>query len=151
MNRDNNKNNTSSKANKNKRLIYFSIPLFILAALLLILRPWGTRPFANLSPEEIVSAEFFLVPPDITIHLTDREDIEELCEILKGLVVYREDDSGREYAGQLVQATITLQDGIIHTVGAYGSFLFLDGKCHRTKYEPSERMNSFGNRLRYSE
>lgn len=52
---------------------------------------------------------------------------------------------GRDYVGQLVQVTIALQSGEIHVIGAYGSFMFLDGRCYRTKYEPSERLNAFGN------
>lgn len=133
--------------NKKKLLISFAC-IILLVAVLLILKPWGTKPFKALSPQEITSAEIFLIPPEQTIYLTDSEQIAALCEVLQGLVIYQVDDSGREYDGQLVQATITLQDGSTHTIGAYGTFLFLDGTCYRTKYEPSERMNAFGNGLR---
>ncbi len=114
----------------------------------MILKPWGTKPFKALSPHEIVSAEIFLIPPEQTIYLTDSEQIAALCEVLQGFVIYQVDNSGREYVGQLVQATITLENGTTRTIGAYGTFLFLDGTCYRTKYEPSQRMNAFGNGLR---
>lgn len=136
--------------NKKKLLISFAcILLFVMV--LLVLKPWGTKPFKALSPKEITSAEIFLIPPEQTFYLTDAEQILTLCEVLQGLVIYQEDDSGREYNGQLVQATITLQDGTTRTIGAYGTFLFLDGTCYRTKYEPSQKMNAFGNGLRYND
>ena len=135
--------------NKTKRLIFLFGLSLLATAFLLLLKPWGTKPFKTLSPLDIVSAELFLIPPDQKILLTEQKEITELCEILRELVLYRQDDRGREYAGQLVQATITLQDGTVHTIGAYGTFLYLNDTCYRTKYQPSERMNSFGNRLRY--
>ncbi len=131
-----------------KRLMLILGLLFLAALLLLFLKPWGTKPFDTLSPQEIVSAEILLIPPDQTIPLSAQDKIAELCEVLRELVIYRVDESGREYDGQLVQATITLRGGKVHTIGAYGTFLFLDGTCYRTKYEPSERLNSFGNSLR---
>ena len=122
--------------------------ILLAATLLLYLKPWGTKPFANLTPEQILSAEVFMIPPDQTVFLHDRDEIAELYEILKEITIYEVDESGRDYDGQLVQVAIVLTDGTAHTIGAYGSFLFLDGVCYRTKYEPSERLNSFGNGLR---
>ena len=107
----------------------------------------GKKPFAKLSANEIVSAELFIIPPDEKVSLTDKEDISELTNILNEVTIYREDNSGREYAGQLVQVTIELKNGETHTIGAYGSFLFLNGRCYRTKYEPSQKLNAFGNRI----
>jgi hypothetical protein len=92
-----------------------------------------------------VSAELFIIPPDATITLTDKEDIVKLADILKEITIYREDNSGREYDGQLVQVTIELKNGETHTIGVYNPFLFLNGKCYRTKYEPSQKLNAFGN------
>jgi hypothetical protein len=122
--------------------------ILLAAALLLYLKPWGSKPFADPTPEQIVSAEVFMIPPDQTIPLHDRDEIAELCEILKEITIYEADESGRDYAGQLVQAAIVLTGGTTHTIGAYGSFLFLNDTCYRTKYEPSEKLNSFGNGLR---
>ena len=108
---------------------------------------FGRKPFAKLSASEIVSAELFIIPPDVTITITDKGDIVKLANILKEITIYREDNSGRDYDGQLVEVTIELKTGETHIIGAYGSFLFLNGKCYRTKYEPSEKLNAFGNRI----
>ncbi len=108
---------------------------------------FGRKPFTKLSTSEIVSSELFIVPPDATITLTDKEDIVKLTDILNEIIIYREDNSGREYDGQLVQVTIILKNGETHTIGAYNPFLFLNGKCYRTKYEPCQRLNAFGNRI----
>lgn len=55
--------------------------------------------------------------------------------------------SGIEYDGQLVQVTIKLKNGKTHIIGAIGDILYLDGQRYRTKYEPSEKLNTFGNRI----
>ena len=106
---------------------------------------FGRKPFAKLSASEIVSAELFIIPPDVTITITDKGDIVKLANIFKEITFYREDNSGRDYDGQLVEVTIELKTGETHIIGAYGSFLFLNGKCYRTKYEPSQKLNAFGN------
>ena len=128
--------------------IFIVISVLILGILVVILsNKFGTKPFAKLSPSEIMSAEFLIIPPEKTIDLTDEEDIAELTDILNEIVIYQEDNSGRDYEGQLVQVTIVLKSGETHTIGAYNPFLFLDGKCYRTKYEPCEKLNAFGNRI----
>jgi len=86
---------------RKKLFIYLSVLLSAAAIFILILRPWGTKPFAKLRSEDIISAEFYLVPPGKTIQLTNRDSVSKLCSILNELVIYREDDSGREYMGQL--------------------------------------------------
>jgi hypothetical protein len=109
------------------------------------------RPFLHLNADDIASAEVFLIPPDVTIPITDRAKISELAAILREIRLYEVDDSGRYYNGQLVQATIVLNTGETHTIGAYGSFLFLDGVCYRTEYAPSQALNAFGNGCRNGE
>jgi len=131
----------------NKKLIIVTCILVLGILAVMLFSAFGRKPFAKLSADEIVSAELFITPPDETVSLTDKKDISKLTEILRKIVIYREDDSGRECEGQLVQVTIALKNGETHTIGAYGSFLFLNGKCYRTKYEPSEKLNAFGNRI----
>jgi len=128
------------------RKIIIAVSILVLGVLTVVLfSTFGKKPFAKLSANEIVSAELFIIPPDATITLTDKEDIVKLADILKEITIYREDNSGREYDGQLVQVTIELKNGETHTIGAYNPFLFLNGKCYRTKYEPSQKLNAFGN------
>lgn len=128
--------------------IIIAVSILIIGILAVILFGiFGRKPFAKLSDSDIVSARLFIIPPDKTVDLTDEKDISELSEILNEIVIYREDNSGREYVGQLVQVTINLKNGESHTIGAYNPFLFLDGKCYRTKYKPCEKLNAFGNRI----
>lgn len=129
-----------------KRMAVLSL-LALAAVFLFVLCPFGRRPFAHLKEGDILSASFFITPPGETLPLSDPAQLDELSEILRGLVVYRKDDSVRDYAGQLVEVTFTLRDGSTHTAGAYNPFLYLDGVCHRTKYRPCEALNAFGNRL----
>ena len=131
----------------NKRIIIVVSILIIGILVVILFNTFGRKPFAKLSASEIVSAELFIIPPEKNIDLRDEEDIAELTYILNEIVIYREDNSGREYAGQLVQVTIILKNGETHTIGAYNPFLFLNGKCYRTKYEPCQRLNAFGNRI----
>ncbi len=131
----------------NKRIIIVVSILIIGILVVILFNTFGRKPFAKLSASEIVSAELFIIPPEKNIDLRDEEDIAELTDILNEIVIYREDNSGREYAGQLVQVTIILKNGETHTIGAYNPFLFLNGKCYRTKYEPCQKLNAFGNRI----
>jgi len=132
----------------NKKTIIIAVIVLILGILTVItFSTFGKKPFAKLSADEIVSAELFIIPPEKTIYLTGKEKIAELTDILNQLVIYREDNSGREYAGQLVQVTIKLKNGETHTIGAYNPLLFMNGKCYRTKYEPCHKLNAFGNRI----
>jgi len=131
----------------NKKSIIFTCAFLLVIGILIIILSgsFGRKPFAKLSYGDVMSAELFIVPPDATVLLTNKDDIVKLTGILNEIIIYREDDSGRDYDGQLVQVTIALKNGETHTIGAYGSFLFLNGKCYRTKNEPSQKLNAFGN------
>ena len=125
--------------------------IFAGAALALCLLMWyalgrGDRPFSDLEGADLVSAIVHLSPPDVTLEL-DRTEMEELAGLLREVVVYRRDDSWTEYTGQAVTYTLELADGRTCTVTDYNPFLILDGVGYRTKYEPCEALNSFGNRL----
>ena len=48
---------------------------------------FGRKPFAKLSASEIVSAELFIIPPDVTITITDKGDIVKLANILKEITI----------------------------------------------------------------
>ena len=125
--------------------------IFAGAALALCLLMWyalgrGDRPFSDLEGADLVSAIVHLSPPDVTLEL-DRTEMEELAGLLREVVVYRRADSWTEYTGQAVTYTLELADGRTCTVTDYNPFLILDGVGYRTKYEPCEALNSFGNRL----
>ena len=106
----------------------------------------GTRPFQSLKAEEIREASVRLTPPDIQLAV-NKEETEEMAEILRRVVVYRKDDSYKEYMGQYVEFTITKTDGTVTTVGAYNPFLIIDGVGYRAKYGPCEELNRLANDL----
>ena len=107
----------------------------------------GTRPFKDLTAGDIQAVKLELFPPSAEFSLTP-EEIEELALRLNDVVVYRRDDSWRDYDGQLCRFTLTLADGSQTTVSAYNPFLIVDGVGRRTKYEPCEALNHFANTLR---
>lgn len=107
----------------------------------------GTRPLKGLTAGDIQSAQVELFPPDVTIQLTS-EEIDRLVPLLNQVVIYRRDDSWREYDGQMCVFTLTMADGSLTTVQDYNPFLILDGAGWRTKYGPCEALNHFANTLR---
>lgn len=123
-----------------------------LAALLAVVLLWpsvvGTRPFKDLAAADIQSATVALYPPDAQFTLTP-EEVERLVPLLNAVVVYRRDDSWREYSGQLCVFTLTMADGSQTTVQAYNPFLIVDGVGRRCKYGPCEALNHFANTLRH--
>ena len=128
-------------------LLCGGLAALLLAAVLLWPSVVGTRPFKNLAAGNIQSATVALYPPDAEFTLTP-EEVERLVPLLNGLVVYRRDDSWREYSGQLCRFTLTLADGSQTSVGAYNPALYVDDVCRRTKYGPCEALNHFANTLR---
>ncbi len=107
----------------------------------------GRRPFAGLRAEDIREARVSLMPPDVEYVLTE-EETEELAALLREVVLYRRDDSYREYSGQGVVFTLTMEDGNQVKAVDYNPFFVLDGKGYRTKYKPCEALNRFANQLR---
>lgn len=131
---------------KKNLLISVSCVLFIVVIFVLIVKPWAQKPFKNLSASNIKSVSVELLPPNETYDLSDNEII-ELIEILNSVVVYNKDNSYDRYDGQAVIYTITKMDGTTLTVNAYNPFLIIDGVGYKTKYEPCEELNAFGNRI----
>ena len=104
----------------------------------------GKKPFAHLDASDIQSATVRLSPPDRSYAVPD---LGELAEYLRDLVIYEEDNSYTEYAGQGVIYTLTMADGTERTVTAYNPFLIVDGVGYRTKHEPCEALSRYGNKI----
>lgn len=131
-----------------RRAACLTVSLLVLClGIIRLLNPFGTKPLSELEAEQIETVYMTMTPPQKTVEVTEQKLIGELTEILNKLVLYREDESGQEYAGQLVEAKVILRDGTIYTVGIYHPFLIFNGKCYRTKYQPCEAFNRFGNQL----
>lgn len=104
----------------------------------------GRKPYKDLGAAQIVSAAVSFSPPDQTIEITE---VEELVDLLKDVVIWQEDHSYTEHAGQGVTFTLVMADGTQTSIMEYAPFLVIDGVGYRTKYEPCEALNRYANRL----
>ena len=129
-----------------KRTIMISLICILTAAVIIIIfaAVSGRKPYKDLEAVQIVSAEVRLTPPDKTIRITE---IEELADLLRGVVIYHEDNSYTEYSGQGVIFTLVMTDGTQTSIMAYNPFLVIDGVGYKTKYEPCEALNHYANML----
>lgn len=76
-------------------LLCGGLALVVLTGILAQLFP-RTRPFKDLTAEDIQAVKLELFPPSAEFSLTP-EEIEELAPLLNDVVVYRRDDSWRDY------------------------------------------------------
>lgn len=129
---------------KNKKITLFVCLLILLSGLFCHLKATGKKPFSQLNPDDISYASVQLIPPDKTGTVTD---IEELVSILNNIVIYGEDNSYDEYAGQTVTYTITLTSGNSHIITAYNPFIIIDGIGYKTKYDSCEQLSNLAKEL----
>ncbi len=129
-----------------KKTIIISLICILSAAVMMIIFAVvsGRKPYKDLEAEQIVSAAVHLLPPDKTIQITE---VKELVDLLKDVVIYHEDNSYTEYAGQGVTFTLVMTDGTQTDIMAYNPFLVIDGTGYKTKYEPCEALNHYANML----
>lgn len=104
----------------------------------------GKRPFKDLKGTDIVSASVELMPPDVELEISDRE---KLAELLRQVVIYRRDDSYKDYDGQAAVFTLIMEDGTAVEITDYTPFVIIDGVGYKAKYEPCEALNSYANAL----
>ena len=104
----------------------------------------GKRPFKDLEGTDIVSASVELMPPDVKLEISDRE---KLAELLSSVVIYRQDDSYKDYAGQAAVFTLVMEDGTAVEITDYTPFVIIDGVGYKAKYEPCQALNSYANTL----
>ena len=117
-----------------------------LAILLICLAPevLSKRPFKDIDGENIVSAKVELMPPDVELEVSDTE---KLAELLRQVVIYRRDDSYKDYDGQAAVFTLSMKDGTAVEITDYTPFVIIDGVGYKAKYEPCEALNSYANAL----
>lgn len=108
----------------------------------------GNRPFADLKAQEITKIIVECMPPDVSVEIDDRATIEEIKNILRTVVIYGQDDSGRGMAGQLVKYTLSMSSGKTIEVGAFGDFMFIGNECYKAKPGPSNELHNLGNQLK---
>ena len=116
----------------------------LIIAVVLLSAFCGRKPYKDLQPSDIASAAVSLNMSDKTIQITE---IKELTEYLSKVVIYKEDNSYTEYAGQGVTFTLTMADGTEEEITECSPFVIINGKRYRAKHEPCEKLNSYANRL----
>lgn len=129
------------------RLILSAAGIFLALAIILLCLSGdilGKRPFKDLKGTDIVSASVELMPPDVKLEISDRE---KLAELLSSVVIYRQDDSYKDYAGQAAVFTLVMEDGTAVEITDYTPFVIIDGVGYKAKYEPCEALNSYANTL----
>ncbi len=130
---------------KRKHMIIFLITIAILIIGLYAFKvSLGNRPFKDLSISEVSEVSVQLFPPDETFELKSSE-IAKFINILQTVVTYQQDDSYKDYSGQAVVFTIKKTDGTQIVVNAYNPFIIINNIGYKTKYEPCQELNSFGN------
>lgn len=129
---------------KKPMIIGLVIVVILIIGLYIFKISLGNRPLKDLSISEISEVSVELAPPDKTFKLKNSE-ITKLISIFQTVVTYRQDDSYKDYCGQAVVFTITKTDGTRIVVNAYNPFIIINGIGYKTKYEPCQELNSFGN------
>lgn len=127
-----------------KKMSAVILLLFLAAALLAVGLSAGQRPFAGLQAEDIASARALLSPPGDTVVL---QDTHRLAELLREIVVYRQDASCRDYAGQTCLFVIEKTDGTRLQLTAFSPFVIIDGVGYRCRPDPCEALSQYANRL----
>ena len=124
-----------------------TIVVIIILVVLIFGNGFGKWPFKDLTRNDIVDVSLSVTPPGKTIEIQDELQIQVLVDTLNSVVIYKEDDTGREGDRQLVQFTLTMNDGNIVKVEPAGTFMFINAKCYKTKIEPCLELYTLGNRL----
>ena len=127
-----------------RKVVIFLILIFFV---IIFGNGFGERPFENLKSVDIVDVSLLVTPPGKRIEIQDKFQIQVLVDSLNAVVMYKEDDTGRESNGQLVQFTLTMKDGSTVEVTPYGRFMFINDKCYKTEAEPCLELYTLGNRL----
>ena len=133
-----------------KKILGCSIVIIALITIIAI-KPWGTKPYEDLSVEDISAVSVELMPPHKTIELSENQ-IQELVDVLQTVVIYNKVIK-EPLAGQHLNFIITKDDGSILEVLPMGSLMQLssNGTRYKAKYEPSEELNRLANEIEQNE
>ena len=130
-----------------RKILVISVSLLMTLSTIGILTDCGKssqlpqgHPFQNLKASDIASATVQLLPPDTTIQIND---LEELADLLKELIIYNRDDSYKELVGAVVKISLSMNDGSQLEIMECNPILVIDGIGYRTKYEPCEALDSW--------
>lgn len=132
-----------------KKSILFTIILSVIIIIFFKINQnsLSEKPFKDISAADIESVNVTLLPPNVSYKL-NYEEIQELIKILNSVEIYNKDNSYKDYSGQNVTFSIITSNNTTIEIMAYNPFLVIDGTGYKTKYEPCERLNSLGNKIR---
>ena len=131
---------------KKKLIAACAAVLVIFGAVFAFKAVFGICPYKNLNADDIESVSLFVLPPGTEVTL-ERDDIEELTEILHNVRIYNRSWDHLFSGGQNCVYTITFKNGSETVINAANPSLIIDGKGYRTEYEPCERLNNLANTL----
>ena len=104
----------------------------------------GSKPFENLTEQDLISASVELTPPGEEVCI---ENLQEMAKKLKKVVVYGKENSDEIYAGQSVVFTFVMADGTERRIEVCAPFVVIDGVRYQAKYAPCEELNVYANEL----
>lgn len=128
-----------------KKVVILSLSCVVIIILVLLLNLSGKKPFKDLQTEDVIKVEVLVQPPNTTKEILDSTQIQKLVEILNKVVIYKKDNSWKEYNGQYIRYTITKKNSEIITIGVYNPFLIINDVGYKTKYQPCEDLNALAN------
>lgn len=130
-----------------KKTILLATLLIVLALVFIITMVLGARPFKKLSADEVASISVFAIPPEVTVLVEDRSQIQEIVRIINKVKTYEKSEEWREYSGQYVSFTLTMESGEQLEIAAYNPFIVINGQGYKTKYEPCQELNAIANKI----
>ncbi len=138
---------------KHKRVIIICSVILIIVILSIAVYIIGNnsgftqKPFNDLLSEDISSITVHAIPPDETVLIDNMEQVKEIVEILKTIVIYEKDDGWKNSAGQMVTFSIYKTNGEVVEVRAYNPHIIIDNQGYKTEYQLCENLNRIANTL----
>ena len=121
-------------------IIVVAIIACVIVTVCFLTDPAGDKPLEALTADKIVSAQVDRQPPDESVNITD---ISGLVKCLRSATVYEQDDSYREYNGQSITYTLTMEDGTQKTVMVYSPFIVIEGIGYQAKERSCRQLSYF--------
>lgn len=130
---------------RHKCIIILACALMVIVGSLLYIKPWGTKPFKDLTAENITSMSIMLGPPGVELSLSN-EQVEVCVSLLRQVVVYRRKGNfiDNYTNGQVVRITMIDRSNRQMVTSFFGNIsVTVNGTKYKVKYEESEALSSF--------
>ena len=127
---------------KRKTLLALVILCAVAAAALVVLFS-GSRPYKNLTAEDITYAEAYMITDNGTKLQSQLTDPEALAALLRDVSVGRKAAFGPGNGSDLTFALI-LADGTCYDIAVKSPYLSINGQGFRAKSKPCEALEHYG-------